>query len=734
MKTKALKKLLITFSIVLSASYVIVFACAGGDWDWFGNSSFTPETFVDADYNPLLYSPYEMFYGIGYDGDHITKFSEEITKDWTTFMENKIKPDQLTYFLLSDSSKVDIDGLYQFFTNKTKNASSNKWTGKMNLNDQKIKDFIQFLYVARKVEECSTINYDPWDYDNKTEAPKVDDKLISDIQNKYETVSNPFLKNRYWFQTIKANFYGTKNTEAITFFEKTKNDVPKNTLYYRAVAYVAGIYKQNNDYAQANYNYSIVFDKCPDMLVTATYNFHPQEENDWNAALSLAKTNDEKAALWAILGYYADAGRSISEIYKLNPQSPHLDYLLTRLINIMEENIQIAPNESPTKYKTRIKEKLNKKDLETVTSIAQSGKIKNIFLWNTGAAYLQTLNGNYAEAKNLFAKAEKQMSSTEMAKGQLRLLRLINTLSEINDLNASAENNILPELNWLYKQKTEGLRSDAAIDWSKKYISALYASRNNVILAEMFNPNKDFYKDNEKLEVMRSFLSKPDRTAFEKFAESLYSITLSDIYDYQAVMFAYENKMELAFENMGKANKIKDEEFPGNPFNGNIKDCNECDHKTPQKTKFSKLRFIEVVKIMQSKVEKGEDLYNNYLLLGNAFYNISYFGNGRFFYQIVIIGEYDTYYDKMISSMSNAKMYYKKALEAAANDEQRAKCNYLLSKCERNEFYNSNTQGNADFLAWDGFVKLKTKYANTKYYKDVIRDCGYFSTFISNSR
>ena len=736
---KTLKKLLITFSIVLTVSYAIVLACAPGEWGIFGNSNFTPDSFVEESYSPLLYTQYEMFYGIGYDDKKIERFNDEIKGDWSDYLANKLKAEQLSYFLLNDSSKADIEGLYSYISKSTKNASYNQWNTKVNLNDQKVKNFLEFVYFAKQIEKCSAISFDPWDYDNKKETPKVDSKLITEIQNKYETVSDPFLKNRYWFQSIKALFYSASNNDVISFFKKTKNDKPQNTLFYRAVAYVAGVYKQQKDYASANYLYSVVFDKCPAMRVTTAYNFHPQEENDWKAALDLAKTNNEKAALWALLGYYADAGRSINEIFKLNPQSPHLDYLLTRLVNIQEDNIHFETIESVSKFKAQAKANLNKKDLEMIDMIAQSGKAKNQFLWNLADGYLQSLNGNYSEAKNLFAKAEKQIPKTDVAKNQLHLLRFINTLSEIDNMSTASENLILPDLKWLYTNKSTDIRYDAAVNWSKKYIAALYTSNNNVILSEMFNPNKDFYKNNDKIEVMKSFLSKTDKTPFEKMAESIYDIKLIDIFEYQAILFAFDNKIELAFENMQKAGSLADLELLGNPFNGNILDCHDCDHQAYQKTKYSKKRFIEVIKIMQDKVKNGEDLYNNCLLLGNAFYNMSYFGNARLFYQTQIIDSYDNYYDKIIYDCSNAKMYYQKALDAAANDEQKAKCNYMLAKCERNEYYVSNnmggwgfdSNGKPDFKAWDGFANLKAKYSATKYYKDVIRDCGYFKSYAS---
>jgi len=198
---------------------------------------------------------------------------------------------------------------------------------------------------------------------------------------------------------------------------------------------------------------------------------------------------------------------------------------------------------------------------------------------------------------------------------------------------------------------------------------------------------------------------------------------------------------------MSKAKTIKDNELFGNPFNGNIQDCHDCDHIATQKTKFSKYRFLEVIQIMQNKIKAGEDLYNNYLLLGNAFYNITHHGNARFFYEGIIIGSgmsmpsiIDEYYRTALTDMKHAKMYYQKAFEAATTNEQKAKCAYMLAKCERNEYYNNNFNSwdgwsetqIPDFLAWDGFKKLKTQYSDTKYYKDVLKECDYFAKYAGN--
>ena len=145
---------------------------------------------------------------------------------------------------------------------------------------------------------------------------------------------------------------------------------------------------------------------------------------------------------------------------------------------------------------------------------------------------------------------------------------------------------------------------------------------------------------------------------------------------------------------------------------------------------------------MQEKITKGEDVYNNALLVGNAFYNASYFGSIRAFYYNRIIGEYGLGISQenlgVLLSMQHAKKYYLLAQKHATTDEQRAKMAYLLAKIERNEFYIQTYFSKPDnywfgagyddalFKDWKGFQELRNKYRHTQYYKEVIRECGYF--------
>jgi ADP-dependent phosphofructokinase/glucokinase len=57
----------------------------------------------------------------------------------------------------------------------------------------------------------------------------------------------------------------------------------------------------------------------------------------------------------------------------------------------------------------------------------------------------------------------------------------------------------------------------------------------------------------------------------------------------------------------------------------------------------------------------------------------------------------------------------------------------MLTKIERNAFYQTPAfkPYEVDFIYFSGFKTLKNKYAHTKYYQEVINECGYFRNYVN---
>ncbi len=115
---------------------------------------------------------------------------------------------------------------------------------------------------------------------------------------------------------------------------------------------------------------------------------------------------------------------------------------------------------------------------------------------------------------------------------------------------------------------------------------------------------------------------------------------MSQINEYQAVERALHGDLDNAISLMEKVNNGITAELLGNPFNGKIKDCHDCDHAAPQKIKYTKLSYLKKMKEMEQNVNNNTDVYNNALLLANAYYNMIYYGNARVFYHSPIKDEF----------------------------------------------------------------------------------------------
>lgn len=742
-----------TVSLKYSAliiSVISIFSISGGGDDesyWTNyNSSFAPEAFVDDEsYEPLFYST-DMFYGYdNYMQGHSYRFVDTQVKEWNTYLENQISKETLNVIIGTDSLNDVVAKVCSAIKTNKPNGASRKY----NLENVKTKHFFEFINLAKSLEEATNF-YPDWDYktDTYSESTKIKTSVVKKIEKLYNETTDNFLKEKYWFLTIKASFYSENRSNAISFFNGTSAKVEKGISYYRALSYLAGINYAQKKYALSNYQFAVVFENCPILRKEAIFDFKPQETKDFNESLNMAKSIEEKAALWTLYGYYADPVEAIAKVYELDPKNKHLTYLLTRAVNIEENNLNHTEYVKYTLKSYVNESKLDKKLYALVTEIAQTNNTMNPYMWDIVAGYFETLKGNYSKATTHLNEAKKTSPQKALVQNQIKLFAIFNQVSKTKVLNPQTENELLPNLVWLYNYNKQihnsteyysketsdeemKLRTDFLVSWSRSYISNLYKKQNNEVMSELFSREDNYYAKKERLEKMQTYFLENKNTAWDKLAQSLYTITLDDIYEYKGIMFAYNNQIDEAIDEFKKCKKL--DTLYGNPFNGKIMDCIDCDHNAKQKTKYTKLTFMQKVKEIQDHVANDVETYSGNILLGNAFYNMSHYGNARLFYNNPIVDQYGNYIDEEYSDMlynnSQTEYYYKKALSVAQNDEEKAKATFLLTKIERNKFYLSKqyVPDEVDFITFKGYKTLMQNYSNTKYYQEVINECGYFS-------
>ncbi|MFN6037561.1 MAG: hypothetical protein ACK452_03765 [Bacteroidota bacterium] len=692
----------------------------------YGNSQFSPESIASKKYSPFFFST-DFYYGISHDEMHNSRFNEEICEDWSYYLEHKYSKKSI-FSLLIESGKTQIDSISRGLTPRS--LAQN--TILKDRTNPKVKAFIDFLKDAKQCEKFAIGDPNSWAYygDEKPKPKKSTSEICKKLNLKYLNSTDPFIKKRYWFQWVRACFFNEDYKGTISAFESEKES-EKNTLYYRSLAYYAGAYYKQGLFAQSNYYYSLVFENCDELKPVAHYSFKVQSDNDWTSTLSLCKNDQEKITLWQMLGiFYADELRSINEISAIDPSSEKLDVLLTRAVNIAEgANLESA-------YKPDKQTKGFDKQINAFNNVLKLNP-RYPYKWQMALGYLYALNNQPAESKKLLISAKSTMPNVSLLKAQYRQLNLIAEIQSINNLDEQIENRLLPELAWLRQISADSnfthLRTGYTWSWILNKFSYIYRSQGEILKAECLVSNAEFYADMKNCEDMKKFLKNPDKNKFESFCSEVYRYSFEDICEYQGIKMIYQEDYSKAVEYFQSAGKEGLKELLSNPFNGGIVDCHDCDHAKPSKIKYTKLETAKRMKEMFSALRN--DNYNNSILLANAFYNMTHYGSSRLFYQCTIINENQYNLNLLANEMYNmnlATKYYKMALESANGNEQRAKCTYMLAKCERNVWYNEfnneiYSQG-IDFKAWSSFYSLK-KYSSTNFYREVIKECGYFKTF-----
>lgn len=676
-------------------------------------------------------------------------------EDWYDYFQKKISKHDLEYLLLKTSYN-GIDSVFSYYKGKINVLPDTMPQLKqLKLNKKQVTSFFDYLLLAKSSEEYST-NYKPyysWDEKQTFGAPKI---LEQPLLTAFEKEKDPFIKQRLWFQLVRYYFFveratppaATDQSKVLSVYNAYKDTFPKNTIYYRVLGYVAGKLYSDGKYANANYLYSLCYDYATEMKIPSKWAFRPMNEKDWKECLSYAKTDQEKITLWHMLGIYYEAERAIPEIMALDPKSDKLDLLLSRVVNTTENSLDSYYSSAPDSTAKA----LLKKNTALVTAIALKNNTSKPYFWDLAAGYLNFLSKNYVQAGKFYQSAKTQLPKDNLLlAAQYKILDWGLYIKQLKKIDAKTEAQMVEPLTWFARLKQgkdtiPDLRFYKALNQSLGVISDLYKKQGDPVKAVLFTNYNAFYTNNQQIERLKTLLLKSNKTPFEQAMVAYYPYKIEDLYFYQATTLTYQEKLDEAMALLEKSGKGR-ENLPGNPFNIRLNDCHDCDHQMAQSKKFSSMGMLKMMKNMKTELDAGRNVYNNALLLANAYYNITHYGNARAFYESDLTDSYTSSaftipseFRPMLTSGKIAEKYYLIAREATANREQKARCTFLASKCERNDSYNKaydlpenkkaywSMQINEIFYG-QYFATLRQQYANTKFYQEALRECGYFRKY-----
>ncbi|MEN5386924.1 hypothetical protein ABE179_03160 [Aliarcobacter skirrowii] len=694
------KIVLLTISLSLS-----LFSCGGGYW-W--NSEDVEFHFLDNKDNLYLQYSNDLSSASTYN-DIIYKYSiknkEENLKEWQVALENRFSIKELE------------DIIYK------------------NRNQELILDeeFQEYLKFIKEQEYCVT--YNPYINQDFTYCKD----FIPIALNKIDNTKNSFLKQRYFYIALRLSHYKDSTKNSLDIYNKysyllnNSNSIVKDWIQ----GLYAGALVRNNEIAKGVYEFTKLFENSINSHLSF-YNFkYITSEEYFNELLSYAKDDSEKTKMYAIraLNYNSNVLEEMKNIYNIDKNSKWLDFLIFR--ELLKS--QTLHNTYGSAYKDYENE--NSEYIDFLKNIDKDDR----YLVDLSLVHFNIYFKKYEESKKILDRLLVEFPN----KHELEVASYILYLNSLKSIDSSIEDEI-------YKRVSHFNENEFDIyKYTLNTLSNLYKNQNQDF--EKYLSDNFYYieykdLDLENFKKFEMFLETKQDTKLREFLQTKFKKMVTankSSFDFAKITVLINNlKFKEALDtNFEILDKIK-VEF--NPFNGLIRGNNRSGKKEP----FTIREFLQRVIKIENELEKNPNSVIDNFLLANSLYNLSHFGNINRV-TTVYRSNYLVHTPKLQEQKLNLAInYYEKALENSKDIELNAKITYLIAKTKlaifdlnydkypqednwwkKNSVYNyGSDEFYEKFLENSGsryFNILQNNFKDTRYYNELIQECGDFKTYIN---
>jgi hypothetical protein len=585
----------------------------------------------------------------------------------------------------------------------------------------------------------------------------------------------PFLKLRYLFSAMRLAHYSKQYTEEARLYKQYAASLQKekvdSEVWQWIYALKAGMDKQQGKRVEAAYQFAKLFATSKTKRYSAYVDFSIKSDQEWQALMDLCKDNDEKALMHFLraLTPKANSLQELQQIYALAPNSVWLDALLSREL----EYVQFAKQEtnSRSQYSTSIADinktmliddverygtadlKKLKKQLNTrrseyinnfskiVDKIRSEDKHKDLFFADFSHVYLQLLMQQPITLADVGQLQTRYANDPRSA--YIEPLKLFVYLEKIPTVNDKVESEISIYLQNIQKQSQNGVNFRDILAYTYIKLSPLYAQQKAAFKHYIAIQRGEFDPDTLRVFEIRdlqALSNKGNKNFLEQQMLASTNIFLSEGHNVDEIiakkylsagLFAQASKaLQQAPEKVENKYNLFNNSLSGNNRNG----------RSTESTKTLAKKLAQ----LSAEIKVNPSDANAHYLLGNASYNMTWFGNSP------MLSRYhrSSYtWKRGEINLDKAKQYYQSALEQSKDKELQAKILYGLSKIEFAEKYMQADQKGNGFNQYS-FEKLERKasinklksedfgqyfsklyqYKDTQYYRDVIQQCNIYNS------
>ena len=699
---------------------------------------------------PFYYTNYRFLY----DEQEPVPVKYVTSAEWTSYCGEPVKNTDAYPFVCQFAYK-DLRNLYNHLEKNEPlqipdSVRKNKMTGYF--MQTKDLEALGYLMYAKQAEPF--VSDEGWEAPNRDSAQMA--RLIKSGSQLFNAAGKEFIRYRYGYQVLRLYHYSGQYAACIKWYdEKMANINVQSELNALSLSLKAGAMARTGKRKESVYEFSKLFAKTDVKKISnyMSFRFTLNTKEDPQNYLALCRNSEERANMLAMmaLGDPGDKLAVMTEIFRLAPQSSLLELLALREIHKWEDQYfspKLSEQKGGSNFNTRWvnEEKVVPADqsekLKSLSDlfhlIAQDKSVKTPTLFETGAAYLQIMLGNWQAAGTLLTSAEKMTMMPEM-KDQWEMTRLLLTINEKKQIDPALETSLLPSLKWLEKKARTEKRSEINYyengEWkqffrnllseviAKKYHAQGDLAKEALVIGagEKFSwiPNneseEEYYPyygifENKALRFLRyemnssqaeqlyALMTSSSPSAYEKFLLQKNTLTANNVMDYIGTAYLRENNLEKAIAGFKKIPEKYYRQDPyrtylaANPFASLILDTHaptKADTVTYTKLSFAQ-RMQELAKTANGP-GSADDKAKAFYKLATGYYQMSYWGNSW----LLLAYEWHTgdglkkgnhqNWEKEYYGVYRAEQLYRKAYELSTDKNLKARCLFMAAKCAQKQ-------------------------------------------------
>lgn len=680
-------------------------------------------------------------------------------REWQQRYCEQAKLEDIRYIVYS-ASVYELDDLRAVIDNP--NATMNMLGGMLSANSwarymvrHRCRETVDYLIFAKGCEPHVVAPADPWQPLRRDVGAMQ--TLIREAHERFLRTESHYIRLRYAFQAIRLAHYMQDYEQTLQLVEYylPKIDNDPSIVEYWIMGHEAGAMQALGRLPEAAYRFSRVFDKCPGKRESAFRSFRVETDAQWDSTLVLCRNNHQRATLYALRAH-GDNARLVPEmerIYEYDPKHNALEMLLVKEMQALE-SILLANSLKPDAA-TEGEQVERKRAGERVIALQglvrkwlKQDKLEHPALWKVAQGYLEILAGNYYFAERTLAAAEELIDRKDKAlQEQLEVCRLVLKIMAMETIGRAEETE-------LADMKNDFEYYAAYPDFPRLINDKLrvaYIAQGDEGKAYLMQYNLRQLRANPDLDIIDDLLAvcrKKNPSVYEKSLITRKDGTTikSDLAEIKASFLLGQGLPEAA---MKAIRLIPEQDWDNygqfNPFVRRFKDCVSDCRMPDSLTTYNRGEMIMRLLDMEFDARASappDDAAAKYFALGEAYYNMSYFGpawkttdlfrsstsaytafysKGRtvFAQPGLPLGNYENF------NMEPAMRFFDLAARTARSPEIQAAATYMNAKCERNLSY---VQDRVRTYAY--FDLLKRGYNDTEFYKRVIAECKDFQAYV----